>query len=107
MQLWHLPSVYQQVASYHLNPELASEHCQYEVQIVHLAHTICQNPVTNEHQQVISNLRENIPQLKNLPANVDNIIIKELEEHTDTVLNILWPDVNQQILLEDGLLNDE
>ncbi|MCP4090141.1 MAG: HDOD domain-containing protein [Gammaproteobacteria bacterium] len=107
MQLWHLPDVYQQVASYHLNPELASEQCQFEVQIVHLAHTICQHPVNNEHQQIISGIRENFPQLKNLPANIDNIIIKELKEYTDTVLNILWPDVNQQILVEDGLLNGE
>jgi len=107
MQLWHLPGIYQQVASYHLNPEQASEHSQYEVQIVHLAHTICQNPVANEHQPIISSVRENIAQLKDLPANIDDIIIRELEEHTDTVLNILWPDVSQQILLEEGLLNDE
>ena len=107
MQLWHLPSVYQQVASYHLTPEQASAHCQHEVQIVHLAHTICQNPVSNEHQQIISSIRENVTQLNSLPANIDDIIIKELEEHTDTVLNILWPDIDPKIILEDGLLNDE
>lgn len=107
MQLWHLPEVYQQVASFHLNPELADKNCQYEVQIIHLAHTICQNPVLNVHQELINSTRENVPQLKNLPSNIDYIIIQELKIHTDTVLNILWPDSNQQILLEDGLLNDE
>ncbi len=107
MQLWHLPDVYQQVASFHLTPELADKNCQYEVQIIHLAHSICQNPVLKVHQELITSIRENVPQLINLPSNIDKIIIEELKTHTDTVLNILWPDSSQEILLEDGLLNDE
>ena len=107
MQLWHLPDVYQQVASFHLIPELADETCQYEVQIIHLAHTICQNPVLEAHQETITSIQESVPQLKNLPSNIDDIIINELKTHTDDVLNILWPDTVQEILLEDGLLNNE
>lgn len=107
MQLWHLPEVYQQVASYHLRPELANESCQFEVQIIHLAHTICQNPVLDVHQELISSIQQNFTPLKNLPSNIDDIIIQEIDTHTDSVLDILWKVTDQGILLEEGLLGDE
>ncbi len=105
MQLWHLPDIYQQVACFHLTPELANDNCKHDVQIIHLAHAICQNPVLEAHQETITSFRESDPQFKNLPSNIDDIIIKELKAHTEEVLKILCPDSDQGILLEDGLLN--
>jgi len=107
MQLWHLPEVYQQVTSFHLQPELAKESCHFEVQIIHLAHIICQNPVMGSHQKLITSIQQLSSELKNLPSNIDEIIIKEINTHTGNVLAILQQDTDQGIALEEGLLNDE
>jgi HD-like signal output (HDOD) protein len=108
MKLWHLPDVYQQVASLHMSPEMADKNCQFEVQLIHLAHTICQNPVVNEHQALITRSREAFQQLKHLPDNIDKIIIQEIDAHTDNILSMLWPFADEQTTeIENGLLKDE
>ena len=107
MQLWHLPEVYQQVASHHLDPQQADDKFQYEAQVIHLAHTICQDPVNGKHQQLISTSRDSFSQLQRLPANIDSIIIGEIKEHTDAVLNMLWPVMSPYEPVDDGLLIHE
>jgi len=91
MQLWHLPPVYQQVAAYHLWPKLADEQFKPAVEVVNLAHVFCQNPVVGEHRQVIDESIGQKPVFKNLPADIDKIIVDEIETNTDTVLGLLWP----------------
>lgn len=107
MQLWHLPDSYQQVASFHLAPELAEEKYQFEVQLVHLAHTICQIEDNKTRHKLISDIRKNVPELKHIPDNIEAIIINEVKIHSEEVLNILWPNTAQEILLDDGVLNNE
>lgn len=107
MQLWHLPEVYQQVASYHIDPQQADKKFQYESQVIHLAHTICQDPVVGKHQQLIEKSCDEFSQLQRLPSNIDKIIIGEIEEHTDSVLTMLWPVGTPDSPLEDGWLLDE
>lgn len=91
MQFWHLPEVYQQVAAYHLQPDLADDNYRLEVQIVHLAHAICQNSDPDQRREIIASIAENNPQLKQLPADIDNIIQDQINTHSETVLKILWP----------------
>jgi len=91
MQFWHLPQVYQQVAAYHLQPDLANNNYRLEVEIVHLAHAICQNPDSFQRQEIISSISESNPQLKQLPADIDNVIQNEVDTHSEKVLKMLWP----------------
>ena len=91
MQLWHLPQVYQQVAAYHLQPDLADDNYRLEVEIVHLAHAICQNPDSFQRQEIISSIVESNQQLKQLPVDIDNVIQNEMNTHSETVLKMLWP----------------
>ena len=107
MQLWHLPEVYQQVARYHLDPGSADKNFKYETQVIHLAHTICQDPVPGIHQDLISSSREHHQQLQRLPSNIDKIIIDEIKQHTDTVLAILWPMGSLNTPPSDGIFDDE
>jgi HD-like signal output (HDOD) protein len=91
MQHWHLPKVYQQVAAYHLQPQLADEKYRHEVQVIHLAHAICQNPIAAQRLEIISSVAENDPRLTKLPADIDSIILNEINTHAETVLKMLWP----------------
>ena len=91
MHFWNLPQVYQQVAAYHLQPDLADENYRLEVEIVHLAHAICQNSDSFQRQEIISSIAESNPQLKQLPADIDNVIQNEIDTHSETVLKMLWP----------------
>jgi len=91
MQFWHLPEVYQQVAAHHLQPDLADDNFRLEVQIVHLAHAICQNSDSIQRREIISSVSENNPQLKKLPPDIDNIIMNEVNAHAESVLSLLWP----------------
>jgi len=97
LKLWKLPELYQQVASFHLQPKLADSQFSHEVQIINLAHAICQNPVAGLQHELIAFLRENEPLLKHLPANIDEIIIDEINTHANSVLDMLWP-VDSQLL---------
>ena len=91
MQLWHLPKIYRQVAKYHLQPKQAVKAYRDEVQIIHMAHTFCQSPVVGRHRALFTDTVTSNPQRKQLPANIDDIILKEISSHSDTVLNMLWP----------------
>ena len=91
MQHWHLPKVYQQVAAYHLQPQLADEAFRHEVQVIYLAHAICQNPIAAQRLEIISSVAENDPRLAKLPADIDSIILNEINTHAETVLKMLWP----------------
>ena len=100
MQLWHLPQVYQQVAAYHLQPDLADDNYRLEVEIVHLAHAICQNSDSFQRQEIISSIVESNQQLKQLPVDIDNVIQNEMNTHSETVLKMLWPKGAQPLPFE-------
>ena len=95
MHHWHLPRVYQQVAAYHLQPHHADEAYRYEVQVVHLAHAICQNPIAAQQREIISSIAESCSQLRELPADIDSIILNEINTHAVPVLGMLWPSGSQ------------
>ncbi|MDX2505352.1 MAG: HDOD domain-containing protein [Gammaproteobacteria bacterium] len=95
MQLWHLPELYQQITAFHLQPEQADESHRQAVQIIHLAHMFCQNPVPGMHQSLFKDITETDKQLKKLPPDIEEIIIKEITANTDIVLHILWPNCMQ------------
>ncbi len=90
-EVWHLPPVYQQVAAFHLVPEQADEQFQPAVEVVHLAHAICQDPRAGIQRELIDERIEQKPQFKKLPSNIDEIVLEEIETNTDTVLGLLWP----------------
>ena len=96
-ELWKLPESYKQVANFHLQPNLADSKFSHEVQIINLAHSICQNPVVGLQQKLIESMRDKVPQLKHLPSNIDEIIINEIDTHAESVLNMLWPVDSQKI----------
>ncbi len=91
MQFWHLPEVYQQVAAYHLQPGLADDNYRLEVQIVHLAHAICQNSDPVQRREIIASIAENNPGLNQLPADIDNTVQDRINTHSETILKMLWP----------------
>ncbi|MCP4048892.1 MAG: HDOD domain-containing protein [Gammaproteobacteria bacterium] len=91
MQMWQLPELYQQSAACHLQPQLASEKNQHAINIVHLAHNICQNPQPGKHRMLIENSRANDPRLQQLPANIEELILNEITTHADSLLRALWP----------------
>ncbi|MCP4336011.1 MAG: HDOD domain-containing protein [Gammaproteobacteria bacterium] len=97
MQIWHLPPVYQQVASFHLNPEHADEAFRSAVDVVHLAHAICQDLRPAEQQELISECIEQKPIFKKLPTDIDALVIDEIETNTDSVLGLLWPQGAQDL----------
>jgi HD-like signal output (HDOD) protein len=98
MQLWHLPPVYQQVASFHLQPELAEEAFRPAVDVVHLAHAICQDTRPGVHSELITKCVEEKSLFRKLPENIDEIVIDEIETNTDSVLELLWPCGAQELL---------
>jgi len=106
MQLWHLPELYQQITMFHLHPEQADKAHRQATQIIHLAHMICQDPVPDKHQSLFKKLTENDKQLKKLPSDIEEIIIKEITANTDTVLHILWPNCMQLSSIRDASLKD-
>jgi len=92
MRLWNLPGLHQQVTAFHLTPEMAKKDYQQAVQIIHLAHMICQDLESDSNCKLIETIKTNDVQLQNLPSNIDEIIHKEIEANTDIVLSMLWPD---------------
>jgi len=106
MQFWQLPENYQQVASHHLSPQKAAQKYRYEIQIIHMAHTMRQDPA-GSHQELISSSRENFPQLKSLPSNINDIIIQEINENANSVLTMLWPSGTQDTTTKHNPETDE
>lgn len=91
MQHWQLPERFQQASAYHLQPERADEAHQTAVNVVNLAHQVCDNPVLGQNQQLIEEAKQRDPEMNRLPDNINDIIVKEIQANTDDVLNILWP----------------
>ena len=91
MQSWHLPPVYQQVAAFHLEPDRADESFQDAVEVVHLAHALCQDAGPGSYQHLINSSIEQKPLFKNLPENIDELVTREIDENTESVLGLLWP----------------
>lgn len=91
MRLWHLPDAYQKITNLHSNDEQEGECKQYEIKIVNLARTICEDLKPDVHRELIEKARDNCEQLKNLSSNIDGLIIKEINDQTEAILNILWP----------------
>jgi HD-like signal output (HDOD) protein len=102
MQLWHLPPVYQQVAACHLQPEQADEDFRPAVNVVHLAHRLCQDQGAGKHRKLIEYSIGEIPQFAKLPKNIDEIVSAEIETHTDAVLGLLWPCGAQDLRIVSG-----
>ena len=90
-QLWHLPPVYQQVAAYHLAPELASEEYRPAVEVVHLAHEFCQDTRAGQRDRLIGYAIKSNPRFAELPPNMADLLAREIDVHTDSVLDLLWP----------------
>ena len=91
MRLWHLPPIYQQAAAFHLQPELADEEFRLAVEIVDLAHGLCQDPGSKSRFGLVEHAIQTVPELSRLPANIEDLIAEETETHTDSILGLLWP----------------
>ena len=102
MRLWHLPPVYRQVAACHLDPSTAGDEFRPAVNVVHLAHSICQDPRNGDHGQLISDCIEQAPEFSRLPENIAAIIVDEIEAHTDPVLSLFWPRGAQNLTMHPG-----
>lgn len=102
LQLWHLPPVYQAVAACHMTPWRAAEEFRPAVNIVHFAHEFCQDPRAGRHEQLISQSTENIPEFADLPPDVDDFLVSEIERHTDPILGLLWPRGAQDLAAHQG-----
>lgn len=108
MQLWQLPELHQQVTAFHLTPEKAKRDHRQAVQIIHLAHMICQDLESGSNHELIENIKQNDVQLQKLPSNINDIIKKEIKANTDSVLAMLWPDyaalttpINNELLIDE------
>ncbi|MCP4486737.1 MAG: HDOD domain-containing protein [Gammaproteobacteria bacterium] len=88
---WHLPEVYQQITSHHLQAELADENYRQVVSVIQLAHFICQSEKADQAQQMVHAIKASDHQLSRLPDNIAEIVAKEIEVNTDPVLDMLWP----------------
>ncbi len=105
MRFWNLPMMYQQITQHHLHPEQADKAYQQAVKIIHLAHSFCQDPVLDKHRSLFEKITQNDPQLKTLPADIDQLIISEISENTDSILHMLWPNcIIQQLPLSGQVL---
>ena len=91
MQIWQLPELYQQVAAFHEFPQQLDTTNRHTLNIVHLAHLICQDPTVGANHDLIKKVRREDVKLASLPENIDELIIKEIDEHADDIVNALWP----------------
>jgi len=90
-RLWHLPPIYQQATAYHLHPERADDNYRSAIEVVHLAHVLCQDPRPGRHGEQLERSIAGVPDFARLPANIDEIVIDQIDAHTDAVLDLLWP----------------
>lgn len=91
MRIWQLPKRYQVISSLHLFPERADENHRLALQIVHLAHQLCQQKTAGMHQESIERTRSSDPELTSLPDNIDQIVFNEIKLHADNVSSMLLP----------------
>lgn len=92
MRFWQLPLLYQEVAAHHLHPSHADKIYRPAVEVVHLAHVICQDLRVGQHSELIANNRVANPLFKNLPDNIDEMIISSITAHADSILSSLLPE---------------
>jgi len=92
MRFWHLPRLYQEVAAHHLHPRHAHEDYRPGVEVVHLAHVICQDLRVGQHSELIANNRANNPLFSSLPAHIVEIIVSNITAHADSILSSLLPE---------------
>ena len=99
MQIWQLPPLYQQAASFHLQPELADKEYRFPIEVVHLAHEICQDLDSLETSGLVKNSIEQVVEFKGLPDNINQIIRSEIDEYGDLVLEIFWPSAAEDLTI--------
>ncbi len=99
---WRLPEVYQQVAAFHLNVEMADERHQQAVRVVHLTHLLIQTEDPDQIQNLLEINKEADHQLCKLPDNIAEIVKKEIEANSGSVLNMLWPNCAQKSTLPES-----
>ncbi len=91
MRLWRLPPVYLQAAAHHLDPAGADPAYRSAVEVVGLAHTLCQNPGVGRHAAEIERAIREVPGFRQLPPQIDEHVAGDISAHTDFVLGLLWP----------------
>jgi hypothetical protein len=90
MRFWKLPELYQEVARHHLHPQYAEKNYRAAIEVIHLSHAICLSPKIGQHNELIINSKNTNPIFKNLPNNIDKIIVGNSATHEDPILSILW-----------------
>lgn len=95
MRFWHLPRLYQEVAAHHLRPPHAHRVYRPAVEIVNLAHVICQDLRVGQHSELIANNKTNNSLFKCLPAHIDEIIVSSITAHADSILSSLLPEESE------------
>jgi hypothetical protein len=93
MRFWRLPRLYQEIAAHHLHPTHAHRVYRPAVEVVHLAHVICQDLRVGQHSELIANNRANNPLFTRLPAHIDEMIISSITAHADSILSSLLPEL--------------
>lgn len=105
MRFWSLPKLYQEVASHHLQPQCASTLYRPAVEIVNLAHAICQNLDDASNNELILKSRINNIMFSHLPTNLYEIITDNITLHADSILSCLLPkpilsnDINESLYI--------
>ncbi len=102
MRLWHLPPVYRQAAAYHLDPAAAEAEYRPAVEVIGLAHGLCQNPGVGRHAAEIERAIRDVPGFRQLPPQIDELVAAEIAAHTDFVLDLLWPQGSPDPRLQPG-----
>lgn len=88
---WQLPSVYEQIVSYHHQVDDADESHRLAVRVVHLSHVSCQPEPQEDIREVFQAQKNADPHLAKLPDNIVDIIHREVELNGKKVLDMLWP----------------
>ena len=73
MRLWHLPPAYQQAAAHHLEPDRADPPFQAAVNVVGLAHALCQDTSDEQQHELIEHSIDEIPLFEHLPREIDGV----------------------------------
>ena len=105
-RLWHLPPIYQQATAHHLHPERADDNYRSAVEVVHLAHILCQHPRPGQQGEQLERSIAGVPDFARLPANIGEIVADQIDAHTDAVLDLLWPSSLQGPLERRGAPRD-
>ncbi len=102
MQQWQLPEIYQQVTAHHLDPDKSRRPYRQSLQIIQLAHHLCQNQDSEQDQLLIQRFRKMGAGWENLPENTASIIYKDIKTHTDNILSMLYPSGTHEMPIVTG-----